>query len=203
MGSRIAVDIGGTFTDVVGFDGDERGLVIGKTLSTPADLIDGILAGVEDAGTDLRMADSIVHGSTVVINALIERKGSRAAIVTTRGFRDVYEIGRVNRPNAFDLQFEQHRPLVPRELVFEIDERIRASGEVHRPLDELEAHNLAQRLAEVDVEAIAVVLLHSYRNPEHEVRLGRILANENPDAYITLSHELRRYGGRGWGLAHM
>ena len=192
MGSRIAIDIGGTFTDVVGFDGDERGLVIGKTLSTPGDLIDGILAGVEDAGTDLGMADSIVHGSTVVINSLIERKGSRAAIVTTRGFRDVYEIGRVNRPNAFDLQFEQHRPLIPRELVFEIDERVRAGGQVQRPLDEIEARRLGRHLAELDVEAIAVVLLHSYRNPEHEVRLGRILAEENPDAYVTLSHELSR-----------
>ncbi len=192
MGSRIAIDIGGTFTDVVGFDGDARGLVIGKTLSTPGDLIEGILTGLQDAGTDLQTTDSIVHGSTVVINALIERKGSRAAIVTTRGFRDVYEIGRVNRPNAFDLQFEQHRPLIPRALVFEIDERIRAGGQVQRPLDEIEARRLGRHLAGLDVEAIAVVLLHSYRNPEHETLLGRILAEENPGAYVTLSHELSR-----------
>src|SRR6266481_664259 len=117
MGARIAVDIGGTFTDVVGFDSQKNKLVVGKTLSTPHDLIEGILAGVADAETSIEDVESMVHGSTVVINALIERKGARAALITTRGFRDVYEIGRINRPDAFNLNFEKFRPLIPRERV--------------------------------------------------------------------------------------
>lgn len=192
MGTRIAVDIGGTFTDVVGFDTAERRLVVGKTLTTPRDLIAGILTGLKDAEINTSTADAVVHGSTVVINALIERKGSRAAIITTNGFRDVYEIGRVNRPDAFNLNFEQHRPLIPRDRVFECTERIRANGEIQVPLDQSGARRLARQLRSQRVEAIAVIFMHSYRNPEHELLMGRILSEECPDLFITLSHELTR-----------
>jgi N-methylhydantoinase A len=192
MGARIAVDIGGTFTDVVGFDNLKQKLVVGKTLSTPHDLIEGIMAGVTDAETSVHDVDSVVHGSTVVINALIERKGARAALVTTRGFRDVYEIGRVNRPDAFNLQFEKFRPLIPRDRVFECTERMRFDGTVVEPVDEAEVRALAARLRAMEVEAVAVVLLHSYRNPQHELLVGKILAEELPDTFITLSHELTR-----------
>jgi len=192
MGARIAVDIGGTFTDVVGFDNLEQKLVVGKTLSTPHDLIEGIMTGVTDAETSIHDVDSVVHGSTVVINALIERKGARAALVTTRGFRDVYEIGRVNRPDAFNLQFEKFRPLIPRDRVFECTERMRFDGSILEPIDEAEVRDLAARLRAMEIEAVAVVLLHSYRNPEHELLVGKILADELPDTFITLSHELTR-----------
>lgn len=192
MSMRVAVDIGGTFTDVVGFDDVSQQIVVGKTLSTPRDLIEGITTGLDVTGIPLSEPDSIVHGSTVVINALIERKGAVTAVITTEGFRDVYEIGRVNRPDAFNLDFEQHRPLVPRELVFEVPERLRATGETHRPFDEAAARAVARELAAFDVEAVAVVFLHSYRNPVHEVLMGKILAEECPDIYVTLSHELSR-----------
>ncbi|GGF30650.1 hydantoinase/oxoprolinase family protein [Subtercola lobariae] len=192
MTVRVAVDIGGTFTDVVGFDEEHGSIVIGKTLSTPNDLIEGIFTGLEAADVDPAATTALVHGSTVVINSLIERKGARAAIITTEGFRDVYEIGRVNRPDAFNLGFTKHRALVPRDDVFEIAERVRADGRVQTPLDQVAARRLARTLAERGIEAAGVVLLHSYRNPEHEVLLGAILREENPGMYVSLSHELTR-----------
>lgn len=192
MTIRAAVDIGGTFTDVVVYDDDRQRTLVGKTLSTPHDLIAGIVRGFADSGADAGDTSMVMHGSTIVINALTERTGARVALVTTEGFRDVYEIGRVNRPEAFDFSFTQHRPLVPREMVFEVPERIRADGQVLRPVDENAAHQVAERIRRSGAEAIAVCLLHGYRNPDHERRLGEILAERCPDAYITLSHQLTR-----------
>src|SRR5688500_10689991 len=117
---RLAVDIGGTFTDVTAFDESSGRLTLGKALSTPSDLVDGIMAAIRGAGVTVADAASIVHGSTMVINALLERKGARTALITTSGFRDVYEIGRINRPESFNLFFRKHRPLVPRDLIFEV-----------------------------------------------------------------------------------
>src|SRR6476620_1437084 len=126
---RLAVDIGGTFTDVTAFD-EKSGLVsLGKALSTPSDLVDGIMSAILSAGVDVAHATSIVHGSTVVINALLERKGARTALITTSGFRDVYEIGRINRPESFNLFFRKHVPLVPRSRRYEVEERLSAEGE--------------------------------------------------------------------------
>lgn len=192
MTIRAAVDIGGTFTDVVLYDDEQHRTVVGKTLSTPDDLTEGILAGFAAGGTAVDEVASIVHGSTVVINALTERKGARVALVTTAGFRDVYEIGRVNRPEAFDLEFQQHRPLVPREAVFEVPERMRADGTVHRALDEAAVVDVAERIRRSGAQAVAVCLLHGYRNPAHEQRVGEILAEQCPGLYITLSHQLSR-----------
>lgn len=192
MTIRIAVDIGGTFTDVVGFDESRGDIVIGKTLSTPDDLLTGILNGLNAAAVDPADIASLVHGSTVVINALIERKGARAAIITTEGFRDIYEIGRVNRPDAFNLSFTKHRPLIPRNDIFEVSERMRANGREQAPLDEAAARKLAKTFKQRGIEAVGVVLLHSYRNPAHEIELGRILREENPELYVSLSHELTR-----------
>ncbi len=117
---RIAVDIGGTFTDVTVFDERTGRVRLGKALSTPSNLVDGIMASVGKADASTASATSLVHGSTIVINAILERKGAKTALVTTRGFRDVYEIGRINRPESFNLAFRKHRPLVPRELIFEV-----------------------------------------------------------------------------------
>jgi N-methylhydantoinase A len=109
---RLAVDIGGTFTDVSAFDETNGSVTLGKALSTPSNLVDGIMSAIQGARVNVAEVASIVHGSTVVINALLERKGARTALVTTEGFRDVYEIGRINRPESFNLFFRKHRPLV-------------------------------------------------------------------------------------------
>ena len=192
MTVRTAVDIGGTFTDVVAFDDTSGELVLGKALSTPDDLIVGVLDGLRATGVRLDEVDFMIHGSTVVVNALIERDGACTALVTTAGFRDVYEIGRINRPDAFNLAFRKHRPLVPRELVFEVDERIGADGSVIRPLDEDAAQELARHLAQLGVESVGVVLLHAYRNPDHERRLRQLLENALPGCYVTTSHQISR-----------
>jgi N-methylhydantoinase A len=192
MPIRAAVDIGGTFTDVVAFDDETGDLMLGKLLSTPHDLIEGVVEGIDAAGVSATDIALLVHGSTVVVNALIERNGARTALVTTTGFRDVYEIGRINRPDAFNLSFTKHRPLIPREMIFEVSERLRADGTVTTPLDEDGARAIAQQLARLDVEAVAVIFLHAYRNPCHEQRVGEILREELPGCYVTLSHEITR-----------
>ena len=110
---RITVDIGGTFTDVVGFNEQTGEILLGKSMSTPRNLVEGIFDAIRESGASLPDASLLIHGSTVVINAVLERKGAKTALITTDGFRDSYEIGRVNRPDSFNLQFRKHEPLVP------------------------------------------------------------------------------------------
>src|SRR3954452_15842371 len=189
---RAAVDIGGTFTDVAAFDDRTGRLLLGKWSTTPARLVDGVLKALARAEIDLHETAMLIHGSTVVINALIERSGARTALVTTRGFRDVYEIGRINRPESFNLFTRKHEPLVPRERRFEVAERLDAQGEGLIPFDEAEARALARRLATMDVDAVAVVFLHSYRNPAHELRMQEILREEAAHVFVAVSHEISR-----------
>jgi N-methylhydantoinase A len=187
---RIASDVGGTFTDVAVFDEASGGIRLGKTLTTPDSLIAGMNHGVGKAGADFADARLFLHGTTVAINALIERKGARTALVTTKGFRDIYEIGRINRPEAYNLFFRKHRPLVERALRVEIDERMDAAGEVMRPLVDAEVEAVGRRLLEEKVEAVAILFLHSYRNPDHEIRARDILSKMLPHAFVSASHEL-------------
>jgi N-methylhydantoinase A len=184
------VDIGGTFTDVAAFDEKSGRLLLGKALSTPARLVDGITHGVEKAAVRYADASIFMHGSTIAINTLLERKGARTALVTTEGFRDVYEIGRINRPDSYNLYFRKHVPLVPRSLAFEVRERLTAEGEVHIPLDEASVLEVCQRLKEQRVDAVAIMLLHCYVNPAHEARVKAIVQRELPHAFVTASHEL-------------
>ena len=163
---------------------------LGKTLTTPERLIAGMNAGVEKASARFADANLFLHGTTVAINALLERKGARTALLTTRGFRDIYEIGRINRPEAYNLFFRKHRPLIERELRLEIDERIDHAGTVLRPLDTAEIMAAATRLKADGVEAVAVLFLHSYANPDHEMRATQVLRAAMPDAFVTASHEL-------------
>ena len=154
---RAAADIGGTFTDVAAFDERQGRLLLGKTLTTPDKLVGGILTGLDKAGVALPQADLFLHGSTVAINTMLERSGAHTALITTRGFRDIYEIGRINRPDSFNLRHHKHTPLVERDLRFEVTERMLASGEVHIPLDEAEVLALARRLKQKRIAAVAVV----------------------------------------------
>ena len=189
-GLRLAADIGGTFTDIVAFDPETGTLGLGKALSTPSHLVEGIAAGMARAGVGYRDAALFLHGSTIAINTMLERTGARAALVVTRGFRDIYEIGRVNRPDSYNLFFKKHVPLIERAMCFEITERMLAEGEVLTPLDEDEVLALADRLAELDVEAVAILLLHGYRNPDHEKRVKAILEDRLPGVFVTASCEL-------------
>ncbi|HEX3485892.1 MAG TPA: hydantoinase/oxoprolinase family protein [Micropepsaceae bacterium] len=187
---RLAADIGGTFTDVAAFDEATGRLLLGKALSTPEALVDGIEAGVVKAGTDFANAGLFLHGSTVAINTILERTGARCALLITDGFRDIYEIGRVNRPDSYNLFFTKHRPLVPREHRYEVKERLLATGEILTPLDDAEIERLAITLKHEGIEAVAVLFLHCYREPAHELRAKAILQRALPGVFVTTSHEL-------------
>jgi len=187
---RIAADIGGTFTDIAAFDERSGALLLGKTLSTTRRLVEGISQGVAKAGTRLADARLFLHGSTIAINTMLERSGARVALVTTQGFRDIYEIGRVNRPDSFNLRFRKHEPLVERALRLEVKERLRYDGSVDTPMDMASLAAAADRMEKENVEAIAVLFLHSYRNPEHELQAKRFLKNRFPAAFVTVSSEL-------------
>jgi N-methylhydantoinase A len=189
---RIAVDIGGTFTDLVALDAGGARLHYTKALTT----YDRLSRGVEDclrkATLDLARAGVFVHGSTIAINTVIQNTGAVTGLLTTRGFRDAYEIGRSNRPDAYDLAFERPVPLIPRDLRIELDERLNAAGRVLAPLDEAGVRVAVRRLRERGVVAIAVVLLHAYANPVHELRVREIVAEEYPGCHVSLSHEILR-----------
>ena len=187
---RLSADVGGTFTDVAVFDEHTGHLRLGKTLSTPQRLVDGIETGVGKAQASFAAAKLFLHGTTVAINTILERTGARCALLTTQGFRDIYEIGRVNRPEAYNLFFRKHTPLIERELRFEIRERIDAEGRVLIPLDEEEVRRIAAAAVEQGVQAIAILFLHSYRNADHEQRAKRIVEEAYPGLFVTASHEL-------------
>ena len=187
---RLAADIGGTFTDIAAFDEETGRLSFGKKLSTPDALVDGIEMGVGEAGIKFADANLFLHGTTVAINTILERTGANTALVITEGFRDVYEIGRVNRPDAYNLFFKKHVPLVERALRFEVNERMYAEGEVYRPLINAEVEALAEKLGAMGIEATAILFLHSYRNPDHEIRAKAIFERINPHMFVTVSHEL-------------
>lgn len=188
---RLAVDIGGTFTDLVAV-GDDGQVYRSKSLTTPDDLARGIQNCLSEARVEVEGANFFVHGSTVTINAVLEHKGARTGLITTQGFRDVYEIGRGNRPEGYNLFFKRPVPLVPRDLRLEVDERLYASGEVLKPLDERSATAAIGTLKAAGVTSVAVCLLHAYANPAHEEALGRILRQRFPEAYVSLSHEILR-----------
>jgi N-methylhydantoinase A len=187
---RLAADIGGTFTDIAVFDDKSGRLTFGKALSTPERLVDGISSGVEKAGSDYASAALFLHGSTIAINTILERTGARTALITTEGFRDVYEIGRINRPDAYNLFFQKHVPLVERALRFEVKERVRADGEVLIPLDESELIQLGDHIAGLGMEAVAIMFINCYANPAHEARAHDILAKRHPGMFVSASHEL-------------
>jgi N-methylhydantoinase A len=188
----VAIDIGGTFTDLLGFDEAEGVFVQAKSLTTPTELTQGIIDCLRKSGLAASAIDELIHGSTIAINTLIERKGAKTGLVVTRGTRDVYIIGRGNRPEAYNLLFHKHRPLVPRHLTREVDERVLASGDVHAPLKRSSIKEACEALATEGVEAVAVCFLHSYVNPEHERIAGEAIRRALPDAYLSLSHEILR-----------
>ena len=188
----IAADTGGTFTDIAVHDATTGGTRFGKTLTTYADLVIGAMQGLEQTGVPASEALLFTHGTTHVINSLIQRRGGRTALVTTAGFRDVLEIGRGNRADPFDLRYRRDPPLIPRPLRFEVDERIGGDGSVVRPLDEAGLARVAEHLRELGVEAVAVSFLNAYRNPAHEARAEALLSGWLPGVFVSAGSALTR-----------
>ncbi len=188
----VAADTGGTFTDVAVYDTSERRVRYGKTLTQYGDLVDGVLEGL--AQTDLALGDAALfkHGTTYVINTFLQRSGSRTALVTTRGFRDIVEIGRGNRPVPFQVNYRRDPPLVPRNLRFELPERIGPHGEVLMPLDPVAVDALCDELLRAEVEAVAVSFLNAYANPAHEEQATAIIRRRLPGVYVTHGTALTR-----------
>jgi N-methylhydantoinase A len=188
---RLSADVGGTFTDIAAFDEASGELRLGKTLTTPSRLVDGIEHGVEKAGASFRASHLFLHGTTVAINTILERTGAKCALLTTQGFRDIYEIGRVNRPESYNLFFKKHEPLVERALRFEVRERMDSAGRILIKLDEDQVRAIVDDLVKIEkIEAIAILFLHSYRNPVHEQRVKAMIEQAYPHLFVTASHEL-------------
>src|SRR3974390_642284 len=179
----VAIDIGGTFTDLVGFDDEAGRFVEAKSLTTPAQLTQGIIDCIAKSGLAPAAIDELIHGSTIAINTLIERKGAKTALLVTRGTRDVYAIGRGNRPEAYNLFFHRHRPLVPRRLTHEVEERLFASGEVHAPLQKASVAKASAALKGEGGGGGPVCFLHAYENPAHERAAGDMIRAALPDVY--------------------
>jgi N-methylhydantoinase A len=190
MAYAVAVDIGGTFTDLVAYDYDTGAVAYSKSPTTYGNFVEGILACFDKAKVLPRNVSLVSHGTTLVINAIIQRHGANAALLTTKGFRDLIEIARGNRADPFDLHYRRDEPLIPRDLRFEIAERIDATGEVQQPLDSAVLPELAQRLKALDVESVAISFLNSYLNPEHEQQAAERLQQLLPDTFITTGTEL-------------
>jgi N-methylhydantoinase A len=186
----MATDIGGTFTDLVALDEESGKITLAKASSTPPEFHRGLADAIRKSDLDPRAVTFFVHGTTVVINALTERKGAPTALVTTRGFRDVLEITRANRPDMYNLRFQKQAAFVPRHLRFEVDERVGYKGDVMKPLDESSVRAAADEIKAQGVTAVAVCFLHSYANPTHEARCAEMLEELLPGVLVTPSHAI-------------
>lgn len=194
---RIATDIGGTFTDLVCLDFDKKtgkpiGVKVAKSDTTPLNFEEGILNTIKRADLDLNEIGFFAHGTTVVINALTERKGSKTALITTSGFRDVLEIARCNRPDLFNFNFVKQPPFVPRYLRFEVDERMNYKGEIIKALNTESLSGIIDTCKKEGVESVAICLLHSYKNPEHEIQLVKELKENFSNVEVIASHQVTR-----------
>jgi N-methylhydantoinase A len=191
---RIGIDVGGTFTDLCLFDEETADIAVAKVPSTPADASFGILAGLqtmlERHGTQARDVVYLAHGTTVATNTLIQHTGARTGLLTTRGFRDLLEIGRQTRPDLYDLQVDRPAPLIRRDLRLEVSERIYSDGRILTPLDTDETMAAIATLKAAQVEAVAICFLSAYVSPVHEAQVKAMVAEAFPEAYLSVSHEV-------------
>jgi len=196
MASRhwLGIDIGGTFTDFALFDTRTGALIGLKVPSTPEAFAEAVRAGLErlagEHGVDLREIGTVVHGTTIAVNTLIQRTGARLGLLVTEGFRDVLELQRLRLPNPFDLDGARPLPLIPRARVAEVRERLRADGRVDTALDEASVGDAVHRLAGHDVEGLVISLLHAYRNPAHEQRARAVAEAAAPGLPVSASAEV-------------
>jgi len=190
MPKRLAIDIGGTFTDLVALDEATGAITLEKALTTPGNFADGVTDTIRKSGLDPKEVAQFVHGTTVVINALTERHGAKVALITTRGFRDVLEIQRGNRTDMYNLFYEKPKPFVPRRYRFEVAERVSYDGDVLIPLDEAGVAEIAEVCKREGIEAIAVCFVHAYANLAHETRAKEVIERTFPGVAVTLSQEI-------------
>jgi N-methylhydantoinase A len=188
---RVAVDIGGTFTDIVVMSGD--GVLHESKISTTPDdpsraVVAGLKALLKDLGIFAADVEEVLHGTTVGSNTLLQRSGARTGLITTQGFRDVLEIGRIRMPDMFDLTWDKPKPLVPRRHRLEVHERVAADGAIIEPLNEASVIAAGEQLRDAGIEAVAICLINSYRNPAHEQRVEAILRQRFPGLLVTPSY---------------
>jgi N-methylhydantoinase A len=188
---RVATDIGGTFTDLVALN-EEGEIIVGKSDTTPSNFEKGIFDVIEKSNIDFKDIEMFFHGTTVVINALTEKKGVKTGLITTKGFRDVIEIARGNRPDLFNVKYKKPAPIVERHLRKEVSERLNYKGEVENELDLKEVDEIIQYYKEEGVKAIAISLLHSYKNSEHEEKIAAHIKKQWADVHVTTSSELSK-----------
>lgn len=188
---RVATDIGGTFTDLVYVD--DQGVVgVAKSHTTPPNFEQGIIDVIKKSEIDQQTIETFIHGTTVIINALTERKGVKTGLITTQGFRDVLEIGRGNRPDLFNVRYKKPAPFVERYLRQEVEERLNPKGEIVVPLDQDRIKELVAYFKKEQVEALAVSYLHAYKNPEHEQQTVQLIKELWPEISVTASHEVTK-----------
>ena len=188
-GKIVGVDVGGTFTDLILLDPDNSDVRLSKVPSTLDNQAFGALSALEEAAADLASIDLIVHGTTTTTNAVLERKLSRTGLITTEGFRDVLELGRRTRPDAYGMRGE-FTPIIPRDLRLEVEERMDAEGRVVTPLREEDVVAAANRLLDQGCESVVIHFLHAYANPDHELRAGELVREIWPNDHVTMGHSL-------------
>ena len=189
MSQIIGIDVGGTFTDLVLLDTEAGTVRLAKAATTPGNQAFGVLHALTEGDADLPTIDLIVHGTTTTTNAVLERKLSKTGLITTAGFRDVLELGRRTRPNPYGMK-GQFRPLIPRDLRLEVQERMDAAGEVVTPLTEDDVRAAANALLAKGCEAVVIHFLHAYANAAHEQRAGEIVRDIWPNVFVTMGHAL-------------
>ena len=188
---RVATDIGGTFTDLVAVD-DQGKTILTKSHTTPPNFKEGVIKVIQKSGVCPQEIKDFIHGTTTIINALTERKGAKTALITTKGFRDVLEIARCNRPDLFNMVFAKPRPFIPRYLRKEVEERVSFDGKVVTPLNEEDIKAAVEYFKKEKVEAIAVCYINSYANDEHEKRTVELIRKLWPEVFVTSSIEVTK-----------
>jgi len=188
---RIATDIGGTFTDLV-YVNDQGEFDVAKDHTTPGEYEKGVMNVIQKSGITPEEVDMFIHGSTVVINTLTERKGAKVGLITTKGTRDVLEIARGNRPDLYNFKYQKPEPFVERHLRLEVEERMNYKGDILIDLNKKDLAEAIQYFKDENVEAIAVVFLHSYKNAKHEQLAKEFIKEKWPEIYVTASHELSK-----------
>ncbi|WP_031514780.1 hydantoinase/oxoprolinase family protein [Desulfofalx alkaliphila] len=188
---RVATDIGGTFTDLVAINKEGK-ITIAKSHTTPPNFEQGVIDVIKKSGTNAKEIETFIHGTTVIINALTERKGVKTGLITTKGFRDVLEIARGNRPDLFNVRYQKPAPFIPRYLRLEVEERLNYKGEVLTPLKTEQIAPIIEYFKKEKVEAIAVAFLHAYANPDHEKETVKVIKELWPEVAVTASHEVTK-----------